>query len=615
VLPLNSSVSFTVAEHDKKGHQRPLGNLKWSAYNLKNRQEFPISPGGVFSAELPGRYRITAQDGQLKRSASVVVPKGLSRDPSEPPLRSNTVSWRSAPGANDIQLPQPAISGPGWNDANIGIAFSAAHPAGMPHPVIGSTSQLGKRRSALMGTASIATAPGAQNYTISVPVVNLPGRGLPVNLTLTYNSQVWTAVTDQNNNAGFVFDHQHAWPAVGWSLGFGRLVQMGSEGATVEEPNGMLRLFSGSVSQYSIDYSGSFHTTDGSLIDGSYYIRDDGCLSSGQALYPDGRAITFGAADQNCSSGTGAVYPIQIADANGNYISISYVGNHGPAIERIVDTVGRQISFHYDGNGALVSITGPGLNGAERTLLRFTYKPLNVTPNFYYKFYPAAWPVKKITSLYFPGDSSGFWFDDDNSYSPYGMIRKISERHSMSLDSNAPANEQREPSAGQMTREREFTYPSDDLSGNEAAEVPTYTTMFESWAGMTTPRTVTSFSGYWPGTSTNQGTYPPLPDSLCSVVGNPPAGYAVVAEVQLPDGSYQHTLISKEPNDPSFNQPYCESVVAADHMTVLRKTITYREMGDYDSPRVAVREVHDERDRTTKIQYGNDGPGRGATNQ
>src|SRR5262249_21982368 len=146
------------------------------------RQEFPMSPDGLFSAELPGRYRITAQDEQLKRSVSIVVPKGLTRDPSEPPLRSNSVSWRSAPVATDIQLPQPAVSGPGWNDPNIGIAFSAAHPAGMLHPVIGSTSHFAKRRSALMETVNIATAPGAQNYTISVPVVNLPGRGLPVNL-------------------------------------------------------------------------------------------------------------------------------------------------------------------------------------------------------------------------------------------------------------------------------------------------------------------------------------------------------------------------------------------------------------------------------------------------
>src|ERR1700738_1859275 len=89
------------------------------------------------------------------------------------------------------------------------------------------------------------------------------------------------------------------------------------------------------------------------------------------AQYPDGRTVIYGAFNPV----GGFFYPVEIADANGNVITIDYVNGAGPAIDEIHDTLGRVISFHYDVSNLLTAITAPGLDGATRTVVRFHYAP------------------------------------------------------------------------------------------------------------------------------------------------------------------------------------------------------------------------------------------------
>lgn len=63
---------------------------------------------------------------------------------------------------------------------------------------------------------------GSTSYNKAIPVLHLAGRnGLDVNLTLFYNSRVWTK--DVNSTNKFTFNADRDWPAVGFRMGFGTL--------------------------------------------------------------------------------------------------------------------------------------------------------------------------------------------------------------------------------------------------------------------------------------------------------------------------------------------------------------------------------------------------------
>ena len=60
------------------------------------------------------------------------------------------------------------------------------------------------------------------NFDLSVPLVSLPGRGLNVNLSMTYNSRTWNKL-----DTVIAYDADKGYPAPGWNLGFGRLSRGG----------------------------------------------------------------------------------------------------------------------------------------------------------------------------------------------------------------------------------------------------------------------------------------------------------------------------------------------------------------------------------------------------
>ena len=94
--------------------------------------------------------------------------------------------------------------------------------------------------------------------------------------------------------------------------------------------------------------------------------RTSSGITSGTAHFPDGTKVTYGAPED------GVIYPTQIKDANGSYITITYVGNKGPKINTITDTLGRVITFKY-ASGRLINIQGPGYNGTTQTYVRLHY--------------------------------------------------------------------------------------------------------------------------------------------------------------------------------------------------------------------------------------------------
>jgi hypothetical protein len=62
---------------------------------------------------------------------------------------------------------------------------------------------------------------GSESYNYAIPILSLPGRnGLDLNLTLYYNSRIWT-VDSVNNTVTFNADRD--FPSYGFRLGFGYL--------------------------------------------------------------------------------------------------------------------------------------------------------------------------------------------------------------------------------------------------------------------------------------------------------------------------------------------------------------------------------------------------------
>jgi len=173
--------------------------------------------------------------------------------------------------------------------------------------------------------------PGSESYSYAIPIVSLPGRnGLDVNLTLFYNSAVWTVDT-VNSTATFNADRD--FPSYGFRLGYGLIEAppTGQTSYTLTEPDGSqreLRLI-----------SGTYLSVDSSYIDWT--------PSTLLLRRKDGTRWTY----QQVTGATTFYRPIKIQDTNGNFISITYgtaTGADKQAIATITDTVNRVVTFTYD---------------------------------------------------------------------------------------------------------------------------------------------------------------------------------------------------------------------------------------------------------------------------
>jgi RHS repeat-associated protein len=213
-----------------------------------------------------------------------------------------------------------------------------------------------------------ATVTGSQSYSYAMPILNLPGRnGLDVNLTLFYNSAVWT-IDLVNKRATFNSDQD--FPNNGFRLNYGTIEgpQTDSHGVQsylLTEPDGTVR---------DLEY---INPTDYQSIDSSWVDFNPSTLVLKRK---NGAQWTY------VKVGTSTLFvPVRIEDTNGNYITITYntasnVGNQ--AIATITDTLGRQITFNYDTSGRLTSITAPAYGGGTYTAATFQWGTVALTYNY-----------------------------------------------------------------------------------------------------------------------------------------------------------------------------------------------------------------------------------------
>jgi RHS repeat-associated protein len=420
-------------------------------------------------------------------------------------------------------------------------------------------------------------------------VLSLPGRGTELNLSLTYNSRLWN-----KSGSDMTFDIDQDGVAPGWTLGFGKMVQMGSAGAMIIEANGTRHGYAGTVfndptNGNALTFKG--YTTDGSSIE--YRSEEASPDSAGLARYPDGTKVYYG--NYSTVGPRTYLYPLTIIDANGNYTIINYTWNPTPRITSIIDTLGRLVTFHYSTDNLLTAITAPGLrdeagNITTRTLVRIHYKDFNLQSNGIYGFATGINPIvrgtsvkKVIDAIYYPGTNTGYWFGDTNSFSAYGMIRKVVQQRSMGFTASS-LTDVGTVTPGTTSSQLEYSYSLAHVSGG-LTNPPTFETMTESWDSMDTAPVSTSYQVDF-NTS-------PRTVSITHPNGTITKQYSYNKSSLPPADAYKDGLVYKEElQDPGTPN------------SILHKSEVDWEKGESDTARLKYVEITDERGQKTKTTYG-----------
>ncbi|MCA1612598.1 MAG: hypothetical protein LC800_00285, partial [Acidobacteria bacterium] len=343
-LQVGQTVAFTAGAYDAGGAPVSGVHFKWHARDMKRQRAVAMRRDGVFDPPHAGEFAVSVEGARQTAEVTVRVSGEPTRADAEGvPLGAEPISTRDLPpGASARRAVAPRTrraAGVRGDHSAIFMKASFAPPAAAPRAaarpatraevtMIESGWDGGNYWSADDPGNQVGDPPGGAedegagsgNFQLTAPVLSLPGRGLNVSLALAYNSRVWNKATSEMS-----FDIDRGWPAPGWSLGFGKIIDMGGGSSMLVDADGTRRGFTGTVVPFSNGskrFSG--RTVDGSFID---YTSSNGCTNCGtisgkvytaKAWMPDGTVIDYGA------MGNGAVYPTRITDANGNFISITY---------------------------------------------------------------------------------------------------------------------------------------------------------------------------------------------------------------------------------------------------------------------------------------------------
>ena len=531
---------------EEKGHKRGERPAQVIEFSTRKKPESAQSK--------PARKRETARNARETSGEATVANAGYTHDAVEPRTVSYLRTAAVAPAAA-AALPADCNDIYNWNACNYDEIDDPDNTRGNPP-----------------GESPDMQA-GNGNFQLKAPVLSLPGRGRDLSLVLAYNSRVWTKTGSQ-----ITFDIDHDFPAPGWSLGFGKMVNMGmNTGSVLIEPDGTRHGAGGQVTIYPYGNYRYFdgHTTDGSFINYSHWGNTTSGLLSGTALLPNGTTVQYGAPGQN------AIYPVQITDANGNYLTITYVNNSGPRIQTITDTLGRNVSFNYDPSyGLLTSITGPavagysepGLPAGVRTLVRLNYRQVTISPTFngYYAAVANSNPWV-VNAIYYPATGTGYWFGDGDSYvSGYGMLQKVVEQRGMGFSASS-LNDPGTVWPGSMSRQDSYNFLLSNLS-----DAPTYDTLTQTWAGMDSAAAVTHYENY-------------------------PNATPRKVIVTLPNGTTSTQYSFNHPGQYDDGLTYLDET--RDGGTLLQSSATQWAPGAYESPRPTSVTQTDERGQATGTEY------------
>jgi RHS repeat-associated protein len=598
-IAAGQEIHFIAVAYD--ANNSPIGGVSfdWDNENEDTGEKVSAEVRGKFSSAKEGNYRVKARFGGLEASAKVKV-KGVKYLSGQQPIGTRTVSSRDLPQPSRSSLSLPATkdriakNAPGRFVTRYSSGGTRAMPRLLPLIIdefgwndgnFSTSDDPGKERGNPLGHAPDGGA-GSSNFQFAAPVLSLDGRGLDLNLGLSYNSRVW-----HKANSEMTFNIDNDWPGPGWSLGFGKIVGMGGQnGYMIIEPDGTRRPYTCTLTFFSGHQEANCKTTDGSFID--YKVTGDTPASGGAPQYAD-VYLPNGTHAVYFYSLNNAIYAWTLDDRNGNTTYIAYRINAAPQIDWIRDTLGRVIQFYYDSNNLPVAITGPGLNGGTRTLVRINYEWKNLLNDLGvdYGFSGLTPKVRNnsipvIKAIYYPANKTGYWFGDPgSSYSAYGMLAKAIEQRGMDF-SGAPLpgdpNQAADPGTitpGVMTRQIVYDYP---LTASGLSVEPFYLKSTETWASMGVDAVETHY--------------------FVQENASPRR-----VEITRPDGVRTVMLSYNAPGQWNDGLIYQDETYAPGQQGVLLgKSFVQWEQGDYGSPRPSRVETTDERGQTTgkEFSYG-----------
>jgi RHS repeat-associated protein len=207
---------------------------------------------------------------------------------------------------------------------------------------------------------------GSRNFNWSLPLVSLAGRaGLDLNLTLFYNSLVWT-----KDGSYIKYNADLGAPGPGFRVGLPTLQQRFLNSQTGGYSYMMVTPSGSRVEMRQVGASTIYESQDG-----RYTQLDISNPNAPVVRTTDGTQFSFSPVTINnefrCN---------QIKDRNGNFISATYNTTNG-RLQTATDTLGHVITFVYDGSGNLSAITQTW-GGATHTWATFYYGSVYVAPNF-----------------------------------------------------------------------------------------------------------------------------------------------------------------------------------------------------------------------------------------
>ena len=289
---------------------------------------------------------------------------------------------------------------------------------------------------------------GSSNYGFVAPVLGLGGRGVGLDLSMIYNSQLW-GKDRSGATPKMIFDYATLSSAPGWSIGFGRIIPNfdGTAGGdqsgigSVNPPGNYLLVTADgtrvSLKQEFDSVSGFWNHTS---TDGLFTVFNPRSLTM---KYADGTVVGY-------SNINNRVLPTSIKSRNGDVVLINYRPKTSSfsnryAINQITDSLGRIITFNYYGDpgfpaddpiarpaAALAAVTAPDRSSGSRILMRVEYQNVTLQYNFKSSFLvdgPANnTAIQSVRRIYYPATGQGYLFLDNSSY---GMCRYISVRKDM----------------------------------------------------------------------------------------------------------------------------------------------------------------------------------------
>src|SRR5262245_43373581 len=227
----------TVAVEVREGHRRRQSDLEFDLEHAGDCND-PEGTEPETPQSAQSQRAIDKDTEEPKLSSAALIDDAVTADSpglaerARPAMlnvpRSNSNNATTNAAEPRVIAARPAAAtkklfGRGFNFVNDGIDGGSngdpvAAAATAPYNIVGDP-RLAPKEDSQLGATKTKNALGSYNYSISAPVLSLGGRGISTDLALVYNSRLWDV---EGSNINFNFNK--GWPAAGWSLGYGRML-------------------------------------------------------------------------------------------------------------------------------------------------------------------------------------------------------------------------------------------------------------------------------------------------------------------------------------------------------------------------------------------------------